>query len=353
MSTTVFTSDEQQAIIEQGWVSRMVCLPLAAIGLCSLAWHWPVDQWSVRLFWTLFTAYFMFCWTSCFHEAAHQTLTRWRWLDVTIGRILGTLILVPYTVFREAHMRHHAYLNRPTDWEGWPYSDPRSSLAFRRVFVLFDVVFGFVVSPYIYSRIFFHKDSPLTKLEIRRAIRDEYLLMVLFWALIAVRLTYMSRWDRYFTVWLIPHLIAGVFQTMRKLTEHLGMASYDPLCGTRTVIGTGWVTRLASFVNFDVFIHGPHHRFPRLAHNRLKDRMMEQIASRPGDKLPLYSSYLRATFDMLPYLFLNPGMGMNIGAATSQPPRVADVTDFSADVVRDVYGTGRVTPTGDSAKLIS
>jgi len=216
--------------------------------------------------------------------------------------------------------------------------------------VLFDVVFGFVVSPYVYSRIFFHRDSPLKKAEIRRAIRGEYLLMGLFWGLIAARLTYMSRWDRYVTIWLIPHLIAGVFQTLRKLTEHLGMASYDPLAGTRTVIGTGWVTRLASFVNFDVFIHGPHHRFPRMAHSRLKDQMTEQMASRPGERLPLYSSYLRATFDMLPYLFRNPGMGVNIGTPTSQPVRVADVTDFSADIIRDVYGAGGgVTPIGGSS----
>ena len=47
-------------------------------------------------------------------------------------------------------------------------------------------------------------------------------------------------------------MIAGVLQTMRKLTEHLGMASYDPPLGTRAVIGQNWLTRLGSFMNFDI-----------------------------------------------------------------------------------------------------
>jgi fatty acid desaturase len=346
VSTTVFTTDEQQAIIEKGWVWRMLCLPLAAIGLYCLAWHWPIDHWSVRLFWTLITSYFLFCWTSCFHETAHQTLTRWRWFDIALGRILGTVIFVPYTIYREAHIRHHAYVNRPNDWELWPYSQPECSLGFRRVFVLFDVVFGFVAAPYIYSRIFFHRDSPLKKPETRRAVWAEYSAIVLFWGYVYGRLKYTATWEHYVTVWLVPHMIAGVFQTTRKLTEHLGMASFDPLLGTRTVIGTTWVTRLASFMNFDIFVHGPHHRFPRVAHNRLQDRMVEQLTDRPGEHFPLYSSYLRATCDMLPYLFRNPGIGMHAGAPAPEPERVADVTNFSADVVHDVHGAGVLDSAG-------
>jgi fatty acid desaturase len=346
VSTTFFTADEQQAIIEKGWVWRMFCLPLAAIGLCSLAWQWPTEHWSVHLFWTLSTAYFLFCWTSCFHETAHQTLTRWRWLDITLGRILGTLIFVPYTVYRESHVRHHAYVNRPNDWELWPYSHPQCSLAFRRVFVLFDIVFGSVVAPYIYSRLFFHRDSPLKKPEIRRAIQREYTAIVLFWGFVLGQVTYTETWENYITVWLIPHMIAGTIQTMRKLTEHLGMASYDPLLGTRTVIGATWVTRLASFMNFDIFIHGPHHRFPRVAHNRLQDRMLEQLADRSGTEFPLYSSYLRAMRDMLPHVFLNPGIGMNVGAKPPEPAHVADAINFPADVVREVHGAGALELAG-------
>jgi fatty acid desaturase len=337
VSNTAFTADEEQAIEDKGFVLRMACLPAVAIGLYFLYRPWPADNWSVRVLWTFFTAYSLFCWTSCLHETAHQTLTRWRWLDVAIGRILGTLMLVPYTVYRESHVRHHAYVNRPNDWELWPYSDPKCSRTFRRAFVFFDILFGVVASPFIYSRIFFHPDSPLKNAGIRRTIRFEYLAIILFWGLLFVKLTYTGTWPAFAKVWLLPPMIAGMMQTMRKLTEHLGMTSYDPLLGTRTVIGDNWITRTASFMNFDIFIHGPHHRHPRLAQNQLKGKMDEYLSTNRETSFPVYSSYLQATLAMLPTLLTNPGVGMNAGSAPPGQSRVIDVTNFPADVIHEVH----------------
>jgi fatty acid desaturase len=335
VSTTAFTADEQRAIVEKGFLLRMGCLPAAAIGLICLAKSWPADTWPVRVFWTIYTSYFLFCWTSCFHETAHQTLTRWRWLDIALGRILGTVMYVPYTVYRESHVRHHAYVNRPNDWELWPYSDPNSSLSFRRVFVFFDICLGFIVAPFIYSRIFFHADSPLKSPTVRRSVRLEYAGIILFWGLVVAKLTYTNTWGGFVTVWLVPHMIAGMMQSMRKLTEHLGMASYDPLLGTRTVIGDNRLTRLGSFMNFDIFIHGPHHRHPRLAQNQLKDKMNEYLSRNRDTKYPVYSSYLQATRAMLPYLWTNPGIGINVGGDSPVQARILDDMNFPADVVRE------------------
>ncbi len=334
MSATLFTTEEQHAIEEKGFVLRMVCLPAALVGLCYLASGWPIDNWPLRVVGTLYTAYCLFCWTSCFHETAHQTLTRWRWLDIALGRILGTLMYVPYTVYRESHIRHHSRLNRPDDWELWPYSNPHCSRAFRRVFVIFDVVFGFLAAPFIYSRIFFHRDSPLKNPAIRRAVALEYLGIALFWGIVFVRRTYSHTWMNYVQIWLVPQMIAGVFQTMRKLTEHLGMASYDPMLGTRTVVGNNWLTRVLSFLNFDIFVHGPHHRHPRLAQNLLKGKMDEYIANNPGTNYPVYPNYLRATLAMLPFLVKNPGIGVNVGASHPDQERAGDLTNFPSDVVK-------------------
>ena len=337
MSTTAFTVDEQEAIEEKGFVLRMACLPAAVVGLYFLARPWPADTWAVRCVWTGFTAYFLFCWTSCFHETAHQTLTKWRWLDIALGRILGTLMYVPYSVYREAHVRHHAYVNRPNDWELWPYSNPSYSRTFRRAFVVFDVLLGFIASPLIYSRIFFNPDSPLKSRAMRRTVWFEYLGIILFWGVVFGKLTYTHTWLGYVKVWLVPHMIAGVMQTMRKLTEHLGMTSYDPMLGTRTVVGNNWITRFGSFMNFDIFIHGPHHRHPRLAQNHLEEKMDEYLLNNPDTNYPVYTSYLRATAAMLPYLWKNPGIGMNVGAAPPGRARVTDVTNFPADVIRELY----------------
>jgi fatty acid desaturase len=337
MSTTVFTSDEQHAIEEKGFVLRMACLPAAVIGLYMLSQPWATGGIIERCAWTAYTAYCLFCWTSCFHETAHQTLTRWRWVDVALGRILGTVMYVPYTVYRETHIRHHAYVNRPNDWELWPYCDPNCSRTFRRVFVYFDVILGFISSPLIYGRIFFHPNSPLRSPTVRRTIWFEYLGIVVFWGFIFAKLTYTHTWLQYVTVWLIPHMLAGVFQTLRKLTEHLGMASYDPMLGTRTVVGNSLLTRIASFMNFDIFVHGPHHRHPRLAQNQLKAKLEEYLVADRRVAYPVYSSYLQATVAMMPHLLKNPGIGMNAGAAAPGHHSVVDVANFPADVVREVH----------------
>lgn len=332
---TAFTADEQQAISDKGFVLRLASIPAAVLGLYFLSRPWPADHWAVRGVWTCFTAYCMFCLTSCFHETAHQTLTRWRWLDIALGKILGTLMFVPYTVYREAHVRHHAYLNRPNDWELWPYSHPKCSRAFRRVFVILDIGLGFVAAPLIYNRIFFHPDSPLKNPALRRTIWCEFSVVILFWGHVFGKLAYTGAWPEYVQVWLTPHMIAGVFQTMRKLTEHLGMASYDPLLGTRTVLSNNWFTRFGSYVNFDIFIHGPHHRHPRLAQNLLKDKMQDYVILNPAVNYPVYSSYWQATVAMLPFLFTNPGVGVNAGAHPPVPSRAGDVSNFPADVLRD------------------
>ncbi len=335
-TTTEFTNDEKQALNEKNSIIHLVCLPAAAAGILCLAIRWPMDNWAVQCFWTVFTGYFLFCWTSCFHETAHQTLCQSRRVSIWLGRFLGTAMFTPYTVYRESHIRHHAYLNKPTDWELWPYSDPSTSIAFRRWFVWFDLVFGMFTSPAIYGRLFFHKNSPLTSPKTRLAIRNEYFGIVAVWGLIITLLFYYEAWPAFFRVWGIPHFLAGIFQSSRKLTEHLGMASYDPMLGTRTVLGSTWFTRFCTFANFDIFIHGPHHRHPRLAHNALGEQMEQYISEHPEVDFPRYSTYLGAMWAMLPAMFKVPGVGMNAGAA---PPKVAKnegVDDFVRDVTSEV-----------------
>lgn len=336
MSVTVFTEEELEDLEHKWTLPRFVFFPAGLVTMWSIAHPWPIDHWSVVLGWQLCTAYIMFCWTSCFHETAHQTLTGSQRVSIWLGRLLGCLIGAPYTVYRESHIRHHAYLNKPSDWELWPYSDPNASPAFRRVFVWLDLILGAITSPYIYGRIFFHRDSPIKSPQVRRRIRIEYAAVVVFWGTVLSAIAWSGAWLGFFKVWVIPHLLAGMYQNGRKLTEHLGMASYDPLLGTRTVIGDSWLTRICTYMNFDIFVHGPHHRHPRIAHDQLKAKMQEYLAENPDRQYPIFGSYWKATRQMIPWLFRNPGVGMNVGAARPDGERERHVRNFVADVTEEV-----------------
>ena len=168
MSLTEFTEDELKDLEEEVTLPLYALFPLGTLGLYSLAFPWPVNTLPVYLGWLTLTTFVFFCYTSCFHETAHQTLSDSRRMSIIVGRILGTLMFTPYSVYRESHIRHHAYLNKPTDFELWPYSDPKTSVWFRRVFVWVDLAIGFLTSPYIYARTFFHRDSPIKSTKTHR-----------------------------------------------------------------------------------------------------------------------------------------------------------------------------------------
>lgn len=332
MSVTEFSPDERQAIRDKWTLPRFVYWPFGLAAIAAVALSWPIEHWAWISLWTLIIAYAYFCWTSCFHETAHMTLVKSRTINIWLGRLLGFFMFTPYSVYRESHIRHHAYLNKPNDWELWPYADPKASKAFRRAFVWFDLVLGFIAGPIVYGRIFFHRDSPLKDRKLRRTIWLEYLGCVLFWGAVFTTVGVLNQWLLLVKVWLVPYAIAGVIQSGRKLTEHLGMASYDPLMGTRTVVGDNWITRLCTFVNFDIFVHGLHHRHPRMAHNQLAPKMRQYAAAEPDRPYPLFRTYWRATWNMLPCLIRNPGVGMNAGAPDPDPAVREDVDNFLGDV---------------------
>lgn len=335
MSVTNFTEQELDDLDEEVTLPLYALLPLGALGLYSLAFPWPVNSVPVYLMWLGFTTFIFFCYTSCFHETAHQTLSQSSRLSIIVGRILGTLMFTPYSVYRESHIRHHAYLNKPADFELWPYSDPQTSVWFRRVFVWFDLLLGIFSGPIIYGRTFFHRDSPIRSAKVRRAVYLEYGLMIAFWAAVLTATSIYDQWSRLLTVWVLPHWLAGIMQTARKLTEHLGMSSYDPLKGTRTIVAENWFTRLCTWMNFDIFVHGPHHRHPRIAHNQLQKKMQDYKES-TQDEFPVFANYRSATWQMLPYLFRNPGVGMNAGAASPDQEKNGRVDNFVADVATEV-----------------
>lgn len=335
MSITTFTEEESRAIANRRTALRFLFFPLQIAAMVLIAHPWPGDHWSVQAFWVLVTSYLMFCWTSCFHETAHQTLFLSHRLSVALGRVLGWLMLVPYTAYRETHIRHHAYLNKPSDWELWPYSDPDSPLWFRRVFVWLDLLAGVFTAPVVYARIFFHRDSPL-KPDQRRAVRWEYVGMALFWAAILGYVAYRNAWTTFLLVYVLPYYLAGVYQNGRKLTEHLGMISYDPMLGTRTVVGKSLWTKLCTFLNFDIFVHGPHHRHPRVSHDQLEKLTQEYVAAAEDGSLPIFRTYGAAVRDMAPWMVRNPGVGVNVGADPPGASRRGEVDNFVADVTTEV-----------------
>lgn len=296
---------------------RFLAFPLLAF-TGQFFWMASFSPTSVAsLFWIPLLTYCWFCVGGLSHELIHHNLPLGPKATRVIGEIIGTAIGIPYLVYREVHMRHHAYLNTPLDIELWPYSHPQASLGFRRSFLWFDMLCGSLATPIIYGRICFSSDSPCPE-NLKRAMRRSYLMMFVVWAAIIGGMTWLGMTGRrQFRVegliFLLPFLLAANLNSIRKIMEHLGTASYDPLHGTRTVVGSSWLTRILSFFDFDLSIHGPHHRFPKLSHHQLAERMEEIQQASPDVRYPVFQSFSAALRDTFRTVIANPAVGVNAG----------------------------------------
>ncbi len=293
---------------------RFMAFPVLAIVLYPL-FIFGVGSYDAltQCVWVIVLTYCMFCVGGSFHEAAHDTLFRNPTPNRIVGRAIGVVIGIPFTVYKETHRQHHACLNTPGDYELWPYCDPATSLGFRRLFVWIDLSLGVVTAPWIYGRIYFSEVSPL-KPETRRTIRMEYLTIGGVWLVLITGLVLVLNargydWRQFDPVWLLPLLLSPVANTARKFVEHLGLTSREPLLGTRTVVGGNWLSRLLRYLNFDIAVHGPHHRYPRARHFELAPRLKAYQCQHPDLQVPVFPNYLSAFLHTLPSLWNNPATG--------------------------------------------
>lgn len=260
-------------------------------------------------------SYSWFCVGGAFHEASHQTLFKNEGPNVWFGRLMGAMIFIPYTVYKESHRNHHAYLNTSRDYELWPYSNPECSLWFRRAYVWIDLVFAVATAPYIYGRIYLYRD-PRLRPKVVQAITMEYLGIALFWAAVIGSGIYYGysqgwTWQDVNPLWVAPLAIAATCNTMRKFVEHLGMTSRDPMQGTRTIAPTNWWNRMLNYFNFDIAVHGPHHRYPRAHHYELLSKFNEAREKNPETQYPQFKSYYSAIMHTLPCLWNYPATGVH------------------------------------------
>lgn len=316
MSKTEFTAEEFETLGEESVWPRFLLFPaIALVGYVGFISGLGGDSLIVKIAWSLFLGGCWACVAGSFHESVHQTMGRWRTANIWFGRVVGTLLGIPYSAYRETHIRHHAYLNTADDYELWPYSKPGKSLAFRRAFVVFELLGATFVEPIIYGRIFFVRNSPLNA-QARKTIALEYMGMAAFWSAIALTILTLSVSGtvdirRFDLMWLLPLQIAATINTMRKFVEHLGMESYEPFLGTRTIAGNNVLTRMCSYFNFELDVHGPHHRFPKAPHFELESRLLDYQRKNPSATVPVFTTYLAAFWNTLPCLWCNPGVGEN------------------------------------------
>ncbi len=233
---------------------------------------------------------FVFC---AFHETAHRTAFRTRWLNTALGTLAGLLIFWPYRNYRVYHWEHHRFTQDAARDPELYFAKPASVGAYllvltgvpnliRRVSDLLRLAGGRADRPWMAAP----ERRPLI-LEARIYL-GVYLVVALASALTGSPMALL--------LWIAPLLVGQAFLRPYLLAEHTACgATRDCLENTRTTRTLALVRLFA----WNMPYHAEHHAYPAVPFHALP-RLHEHVRARLAN---LESGYIVATVKVNRYLF--------------------------------------------------
>ncbi len=200
-----------------------------------------------------------------FHESAHNTAFRSRWLNSVTGWISGLLLLLPPTAFRYEHTAHHKYTQDP---ELDPQMIPTGES--RRGFWIYASALPYFRN--LLSVLFRHPFGRLDHFErnnvpaARHGVlaREARIFWCVYGAVAAVSLHYES-WLA-LQIWILPRIAGEPFMRIIRMSEHVGCARVPSMLeNTRTVFAAAPLRLLA----WNMAYHTAHHAMPQTPFFRL------------------------------------------------------------------------------------
>jgi fatty acid desaturase len=283
---------------------RLWPLMFLAVALGSAAAELPDHWWPLLLvIWpALGTVIFLF--VIAFHDASHERLHPVHPLNEFFGHMAGTLMFIPFEVYRYAHARHHAYLGTERDPELWPFTMPGTPRVFRVLVATLEIVLGILYTPLLFLRAVVV--GGVTRQE-RRRIVIGYALCVVVWATVLVLVYDFHLWKVLVTAAIVPMTIAGVLQTLNKYAQHLGLHGSTVLGMTRTVVDEHPAGEVVSNTMFYNDYHGTHHRYAKIPYYNLPSATPYTLAN-AQEFCPVYPN-LFSTFVAMFSCLADPKVG--------------------------------------------
>jgi fatty acid desaturase len=130
-----------------------------------------------------------------------------------------------------------------------------------------ELLFGYIWTPGVFLRGCIV--TPPKTLGQKLRIAFDYTVCFAFWGTALVIIGYLGIWKWFLVGYLVPSLMTGSMQTVRKFIEHLGLYGDTPDTATRTINDKSWFGRFISFTILNADIHGPHHVHAKIPQTHL------------------------------------------------------------------------------------
>ena len=257
----------------------------------ALLWRLRATGWAAPLLVAHgYVLAFVFC---AFHETAHRTAFRTRWLNTALGTLGGLLIVWPYRNYRVYHWEHHRFTQDEARDPELYFAKPASIGAYllaltgvpnliRRASDLLRLAGGRADRPWMAAP----ERRPLI-LEARIYL-GVYLAVALASALTGSPIVLL--------LWIAPLLVGQAFLRPYLLAEHTACGSTrDGLENTRTTRTLALVRLFA----WNMPYHAEHHAYPAVPFHALP-RLHGHVRARLANLEP---GYVAATVKVNRYLF--------------------------------------------------
>jgi len=241
------------------------------------------------------------------HEAVHFNFAPNRFWNESVGITVGLFSFTSLSLYRAIHHPHHSYQSTERDEELWPFVDPLQPRWKRWLCAFLELTFGLIYTPSLFLRAFVRRGSHITEPRVRRRIWLELGVIAVFWAVVLAIVVVMGWWWYLLMAFVVPAVITGNLQSLRKYVEHMGLTSSETAGLTRSIHSPTFFGRALSISLLHEPYHGVHHRYGGLRHAALP-KFVAVLPEAESQQRLLFSGYVSACWDMLRSLN-NPRIG--------------------------------------------
>jgi fatty acid desaturase len=270
---------------------RAACHLGVLVATGALLWRLRATAWALPLLVAHgYVLAFVFC---AFHETAHRTAFRTRWLNTAVGTLAGLLTFWPYRNYRVYHWEHHRFTQDQARDPELYFAKPASAGAYlvvltgvpnliRRVGDILRLARGRADRPWM---------APVE----RRPLIAEARIYLGVYVLIGLA-SALAGSPVALLVWIAPLLVGQAFLRPYLLAEHTACPfTRDCLENTRTTLTLPLVRLFA----WNMPYHAEHHAYPAVPFHALP-RLHASVRAHLANLEP---GYVAATVKVNRYLF--------------------------------------------------